>query len=381
MNYTSVYEGIEITEAYIDHTYNSLMASGGLNSGEQTTMDKFLVTESRELDEIHHDMEPSLYSTPQQSEINKKRKSGSPLKELYESLDETMGANTSILRQLIQAVETRQDELETTIEDRDERIAQLTVDKQNLEKRCQVNEGRTTRLEMVVENLREEISQINARAMSDDIVFRGVVENPAISVREVLVAFLKDDLLISATDIEKIFISKVFRNYNRAIIATINEEGKNIIWKNLRNLAGRRGISVYPHLPRELEERKRQLLPQFKTAKQQKQKAKWSGARLIINNQVTQISRDTVKNINLDTTEKAAGMKVKRAPPKSYGGSSFQGAMVKVDDQDDIIPALHAIYKDSKSARATHNIYAYRIRNGPQITLRTIMNMAPDDDY
>jgi len=75
-----------------------------------------------------------------------------------------------------------------------------------------------------------------------------------------------------------------------------------------------------------------------------------------------------VKDVNLDTVQKATSMRVKRTPPKSYHGSSFQGARVGLTQTDDIIPALQAICTDTRTARATHNIYAYRIGSGQHMT-------------
>ena len=60
-------------------------------------------------------------------------------------------------------------------------------------------------------------------------------------------------------------------------------------------------------------------------------------------------------------------MKVVCAPAKQYGGSTFQGHSVSVCTQDEIVPALHAIYSDSRRARVTHNVYAYRIKRSEQL--------------
>jgi hypothetical protein len=105
------------------------------------------------------------------------------------------------------------------------------------------------------------------------------------------------------------------------------------------------------------------LVPLYKDARNKKLKTKWSGDKLLIDDKIHEARRDTISNINCDPTEVATGMKVTRAPPKTYRGSTFQGAKVEVKHSDDIIPGLYGIYSDQRCARATHNIYAYRIRS------------------
>jgi len=224
-------------------------------SGDQESMDKYLAP-----------MDASYTSTPISThnlEKMKKRKLNSPLKALYESLDDTKSDKTEILCQLLQGLESRLDDLEEINDS-------LMVENSNLQTRCQVNEGRITRLEKVVEDLREENLQINARAMRDNLVFQGIPENSSLDVKHVLWRFMQYDLKISEEDLETCYFNKVYRvgapgNYIRSIIANVNDAGKTLIWRHLKNLGGRK-ISIFPHLPRELAERKRQLLPQFQAA-------------------------------------------------------------------------------------------------------------------
>ncbi len=58
-------------------------------------------------------------------------------------------------------------------------------------------------------------------------------------------------------------------------------------------------------------------------------------------------------------------------------GSSFQGHILKIDNQDLIQPSLMSLYKNSKIARATHNVYAYRIRHGGLL----LENARDDGEY
>jgi hypothetical protein len=102
------------------------------------------------------------------------------------------------------------------------------------------------------------------------------------------------------------------------------------------------------------------LLPKFKEARAQEKKPKWS-----LDKKVIEVKRDCVKDINIHTTEVAATMKVHHTPPKTHNnGSSFQAHSISIQSQDDIVPALHAMYADSRVARASSNMYAYRIKSG-----------------
>ena len=79
---------------------------------------------------------------------------------------------------------------------------------------------------------------------------------------------------------------------------------------------------------------------------------------------MTKAKKDKVADINLDVTKEAVELQssIKSGPVETVEGSSFRGHSVEVTKQDDIIPALHAMYADSRVARATHNIYAYRLQ-------------------
>ena len=66
----------------------------------------------------------------------------------------------------------------------------------------------------------------------------------------------------------------------------------------------------------------------------------------------------------MDNVERATTIRVKRSPPKTYNDSTFQGSKLSISDTDSIVPAIYALNTDTRTAQATHNIYAYRIRSG-----------------
>ena len=65
-------------------------------------------------------------------------------------------------------------------------------------------------------------------------------------------------------------------------------------------------------------------------------------------------------------------MAVKTAPHRTYKKSTFQGHHTITETQDDIIPALHAIYAVNSVARANHNIYAYWLEADSQLAALNI---------
>ena len=152
---------------------------------------------------------------------------------------------------------------------------------------------------------------------------------------------------------------------HRIIVAKFKTaEGRSIVLQHIKKLDRGKKFGVNEQLPRELAERKRRLLPQYKEAKDQKKQAKWNVDKLVVDGKTRQVQRDTVKDINIDNMDKAVKMQAafRHSPLENIHGNSFQAHKLKIDTQDDVVPALHALYSDTKTARATHNPYAYRLR-------------------
>ena len=330
---------------FIDNKYSALCENIEVATNQQKsennqlTMDKFLHTPTSD----------------------KKRKAESPLAPLYNTIDHSVLVdNTNTFTKLIEALEQKVDQLEISLQFHSETTESLTKENATLRQRCR--------------NLKkhEETLQINARSMKDNVIFENILEqDDNENVRRVLIDFLQTEMQLQQNEIEAIIINRVHRmgakgRHPRAIVANINDQGKAIIWRHTKYLKGKK-FSVYNQLPKELVERKKQLLPTYKAARDKNLKPRWIGAKLLVNDTVTQVKKDRIKDINLDTTDIAASMRVKRSPPKTYNGSTFQGSRVVIDKPDDVIPAIHAIYTDVRSARATHNVYAYRIDSGQSI--------------
>ena len=78
------------------------------------------------------------------------------------------------------------------------------------------------------------------------------------------------------------------------------------------------------------------LIGQLHEARDAQQKPKWSMDKLIVNDRVTQMKQDCVRDINLNTTDIAANMKIESAPHRTYRKSTFQGHHTAIRTQDDI---------------------------------------------
>ena len=159
-------------------------------------------------------------------------------------------------------------------------------------------------------------------------------------------------------------VGKNVRNKTRAIVAKVNAEGKQLIFQHVKNLDKSKKFGVSDQLPRELEERKKQLLPLYKDAKRQSKNVKWSTNKLIVNGKVQSVQKDRINDVNVIASEKALKIhdRVKHSVMCVHLGHSFQGHRVRLDDTDSIVPSLHAIYSDERVARAHHNVYAYRLK-------------------
>jgi len=248
----------------------------------------------------------------------------------------------------------------------------LDLKKQNaeLKHKCCILEGRLTRAEKEMMEVKEESLKQEARSMRDNLVFfnvPGETENEV--CEDTLRYFLATEMKINEDNMQKIQFDRVHRtgknerDRHRAIVAKFNPyEGRQIVLSHIKYLDRNKKFGVNEQLPKQMLERKKQLKPVYKNAKKDKKNVKWSMDKLMIEGKVKEAQKDTIKNVNLDITEKAMNLRVRSSPLQQIQDDSFRGHSVNIATQDDIIPALHAVYADSRVARASHNVYAYRIK-------------------
>ena len=97
----------------------------------------------------------------------------------------------------------------------------------------------------------------------------------------------------------------------RPIVAKFNpSEGRHIVFSHVKNLDKSKGFGVNEQLPRELAERKKSLMPQYKQARQNNQQTKWSLDKLLVDGKVNKVEQDKISDINLDTSSKAMSLQL-----------------------------------------------------------------------
>ena len=264
-------------------------------------------------------------------------------------------------------------EMEDTQRTHGEMIEEIEKDTVHLKERCTLLEGRLARNEKEVSEVKEELLIEQARSMGDNLKFFNIPEGRGEDCEQSLRQFLINEMLIDEPNMNKIHFDKVHRIgepsrlRHRVMIAKFNpSEGKTIVKQHIKNLNPNKGFGVNDHLPREMEERKKQLLPAFKKAKAEKEKPRFVMDKLVVQGAVTEVKKDQIRDINADTTGHAIALQdqLTHTPKIDHNGDVVQGHSMKVSNQEDIIPTLHTIYSDSRVARATHNIYAYRLKCG-----------------
>ena len=253
-----------------------------------------------------------------------------------------------------------------------ESVHDLHQENSDLRQKCRILEGRLVRAEKEISEVKEQLLMQEARSMRDNLVFFNIPESKNESCEGVLRKFLMDEMKISESDMKKIRFDRVHRSgqhhpnqqgHPRVMVAKFNPyEGRQIVLSHVKNLDKTKNFGVNEQLPRQMAERKKQLLPRYKDARLAKKDVRWNMDKLVIEGKTQAVQKDKIRSINLDSTEKTCSLQVRHTPPHTDQGNSFQGHSVSIESQDDIIPALHAVYADPRVARAAHNIYAYRIR-------------------
>ena len=318
----------------------------------------------------------AVNQTVERGDISTKRRAMSTLSMSLTTGDD--GIETSLKDYLDQMklditskITNSEESLRSLITSQDSEIKALQDENLVLQQRGYINEGRLTRVEKLVADLKEEQIRSQQHSMKENLIFQNLPEVASENVYNTLREYMMTKMKISADDMKNVGVVRAHRmgkqgSFPRAIVAKINDAGRITIFRHTKNLRGT-NTSVFTQLPRELAERRKQLVPHYKDARSKNVTAKWYGDKLQVGDKMMAVTPDKVPDINVDTVDRACKLKVVRAPPTTREGSSFQGSRVKIDDPVDVIPALQAIYADYRAARATHNVYAYRIQMGSTV--------------
>ena len=304
----------------------------------------------------------------------------------------------TIYKDFENALDKIRDEYTIMINFQNKEIELLNQENSKLHDEHEITKGRLTRKEKELEDLKEQMLANEARSMKENLLFYNIPEvndtrnddptrnsnTAGASNREAqrtvqtencvttLRNFMRRELKMKEEDVHQIRIDRAHRigpkkpnaTKPRVIVAKFySRDSKDTILKHAKNLDKRKKFGINEQLPRELEERKKQLLPAFKEAKNKQLNPKWSNDKLIVGNKVQSAKKDHIADVNLNSTDIATSLKVTRSPPLVAEKSTYQGHVIPVESYDDIIPAIHAMYANTSAARANHNVYAYRIRS------------------
>ena len=264
-------------------------------------------------------------------------------------------------------------------------IDDLRREKLHLEERVNGLEGNLARTEKVIKDLQEEVLDLKARSMRDNIIIQGIKECEKSESREKLVKDLRkvlaETLKMPSKDIALVKVDRCHRigakkddGSPRPVVYKITPSwAKELILNNTRYIPKGSSIKVFEQFPNEIQERRKQLIPVLKENKTAKKKAKLAVDKLIIEGKPYR----NPATPTLDMTGDAPDIKITHTETLTEQGSSFQGHIAPLLDINHRDSVLHKLYSDKRTAMATHNIWALRIKQGTRI----ITSWADDGEY
>jgi hypothetical protein len=232
-----------------------------------------------------------------------------------------------------------------------------------MEKKQRLSEGLITRLMMQVNQQQETIIDLQCRSMRDNIVINGIREDDDEKwhqTKEKVAKFLKDDLRIH----DELPLDRVHRMGHgpkpRPIVAKfLTSDAKSLVFQNVKNLAGKVNLSISEQFPPEIQQRRKELWPLYKQAKQNQVKnVKWNVDKLIINGSVHTANQE---NLDVDFDEDVKDVDITHTELYSEGGSTFIGHAAEISSARDVSVVMAALLQDKALVSATHHFYAYRV--------------------
>jgi hypothetical protein len=247
-----------------------------------------------------------------------------------------------------------------------------------LEKRLQLTEGLLQQAQVKLNMQNEKILDLQSRSMRENLVIRGISEDTNESWQDTeqkVINFMKKEMKID--DAESLMIdrahrmgTKVANKPRNIVVKFISSKSKDKIFKNVKNLAGKKQYSVQEQLPQEIQERRNRLWPKYKEAKEKAKtdkttKVKWALDKLQVNGK-TFSAKDDVQCIN-PSFHNSENVHVKHSRQVSDQGSTFQGHAARLFRGNSVAGVLASLYANRSIANAEHNIYAYRLKEGNNV--------------
>ena len=276
----------------------------------------------------------------------------------------------AISKQLI--IPANNQDLEENANRQDLEINRLQEENNELRKRLAIAEGRLTRAEKVLDDVKDKATDLTTRSMRDNLIFKNIAESKPesyIVIEKKLRSFLADELNVTDEDQDNIVFERAHRmgkpnpNHPRPIVVKLNSKGKNLIMRHLRYLHRECPVKITEQYPPEVHAGRNKLWPMFMEAKQQGKEPRWNIDELQIGSKTLKPPKDRNTDINQDGTDIAVQLEPKHTAIASQDGSHFQGHIIAITSKDEVLPGIKALCGDSRVAGATHIMYAYRVGN------------------
>ena len=247
-----------------------------------------------------------------------------------------------------------------------------------LEKRLQLTEGLLQQAQIKLNMQNEKILDLQSRSMRENLVIRGISEDANESWQDTenkVKNFMKNEMKIE--DTESLMVDRAHRMGTKVadkprniVVKFTSSKSKDKIFKNVKNLAGKKQFSVQEQLPQEIQERRNRLWPKFKEAKEKAKtdktiKVRWVLDKLQVNSK-TFSAKDDVQCIN-PSQHHSENVNVEHSRQISDQGSTFQGHAASLVRGNSVAGVLASLYANRSIANAEHNIYAYLLNKGDSV--------------
>ena len=271
-------------------------------------------------------------------------------------------------------------------EDLAENLKTMQQENEHLRKRLAIAEGTIIRSEKKISILEAKIVDLTSRSMKENVILKGMKEEEqenSETLEAKVMSFFQKDLSIPQREMAHITVERIHRigkfmkGKTRNVIVKLNGKGKGIVMKYIKNLPKTSSIKLSQQLPPEVHSNRNKLWPEYLQAKEQGKRVTWNLDELIVDGHARKAKLDKNNDINKDTTEAALKLKVTHTSIESQGGSHFQGHLVQITSQDDVIPAMKAVGADIRISGANHIMYAYRIGN----ETHSVQNWEDDGEF
>ena len=281
-----------------------------------------------------------------------------------ENFQKLLSAFIEVATRDIERIEKVTNELKDTVGTLTTENIELRNEISELKCRLQLSEGLIEQQRSKISQQSEQILDVTARTMRDNIIVQGIPEDDRETweqTKEKVKQFIENDLKIKPGDV---LIDRAHRSGTkgrgpRQIVAKLmNQESKDLIFQNVKQLATKPHLKIQEQFPAEINERRKRLWPKFKSAKEVRtNKVSWSLDKLIING-VTHTAYDDNQPIE---PKNVSDIVVHHTQHLTEDGSTFMGHSAKVTCKTEVSDVMAKILQDRSLAGATHNMYAYRI--------------------